>query len=102
MKVWRAFFFLLFFYFCAQMTHRLPPSRHTLNHSSPLACVDESVFLHVGLLVEPLPAELARVGPCVGVDEQVRGQSRRPLEAFAADLAVEAPFLKRDARRGCV
>lgn len=101
MKVWRAAFFSLSL-FCAQMTHRLPPSRHTLSHSSPLACVDESVFLHVGLLVEPLPAELARVGPCVGVDEQVRGQSGRPLEAFAADLAVEAPFLKRDARRGCV
>lgn len=58
-----------------------------------LARVDERVLLHVGLLVEPLAAELAGVGPGVGVDEQVRGQGGRPLEAFAADLAVEASFL---------
>lgn len=55
--------------------------------------MDERVLLHVGLLVEPLAAELAWVGPGVGVDEQVRGQRGRPLEAFATDLAVEAPFL---------
>lgn len=61
--------------------------------SLQLARVDERVLLHVGLLVEPLAAELAGVGPGVGVDEQVRGQSGRPLEAFAADLAVEASFL---------
>jgi len=65
--------------------------------SSPLACVDERVFLHVGLLVEPLPAVLAGVRPRVGVDEQVRRQSGRPLEAFTAYLAVETPFLKGDA-----
>lgn len=61
--------------------------------SLQLARVDERVLLHVGLLVEPLAAELAGVGPGVGVDEQVRGQGGRPLEAFAADLAVEASFL---------
>lgn len=32
------------------------------------------VFLHIRLLVEALPAVLARVGPGVGVDEQVGGE----------------------------
>jgi len=51
------------------------------------------VLLHVRLLVEALAAVLARVGPRVRVDEQVRGQRGRALEALAADLAVEASFL---------
>lgn len=58
-----------------------------------LTCVDERVFLHVWLLVEPLPAVLARVGPRVRVDEQVRGQRGGALEAFAADFTAEAPLL---------
>lgn len=39
-----------------------------------LTCVDVGVFLHVRLLVEALPTELAGVGPSVRVDEQVGGQ----------------------------
>lgn len=39
-----------------------------------LTCVDVGVFLHVRLLVEAFPTELAGVGPSVRVDEQVRGQ----------------------------
>lgn len=64
-----------------------------------LACVDESVLLHVGLLVEPLAAVLAWIRPGVGVDEQVRRQRGRPLEAFAADFAVEASFLETERKR---
>ena len=50
--------------------------------------MDVGVLLHVGLLVEALATELARVGPRVRVDEQVRGQSGRPLEGFPALLAL--------------
>lgn len=60
---------------------------------SPLACVDERVFLHVGLLMEPLAAVLAGVRPRVRVDEQVRGQRGGALEGFATHLALEALFL---------
>lgn len=80
--------------FYAQNTDRKRKSRRT--------CVDESVFLHVGLLVEPLPAVLARIGPRVRVDEQVRGQRGRPLKAFAADFAVEASFLETDGKTGAL
>jgi len=52
--------------------------------------MDVGVFLHVGLLVEPFSAELARVRPRVGVDEQVRWQGRRSLEALAALTTFEA------------
>lgn len=38
-----------------------------------------SVFLHVTLLMESLPAVLARIGPCVRVDEKVCGEGRRTL-----------------------
>ena len=58
-----------------------------------LTCVDECVLLHVGLLMEALPAVLARVRARVRVDEQMRGQRGRALEAFPADLTVEAPLL---------
>ena len=47
------------------------------------------VFLHVGLLVEPLSAVLARVRPRVRVDEEVRRQRGAPLEGLAALLARE-------------
>lgn len=57
------------------------------------------MFLHVRLLVEPLATVLTGVGPRVGVDEQVCGQCRRPLEALATDLTVKAPFLRGE-RRG--
>ena len=39
--------------------------------------------------MEALAAELARIGPRVRVDEQVRGQSGRPLEGFPALLAFK-------------
>lgn len=38
-------------------------------------CVDEGVFLHVRLLMEPFAAVLAWVRPRVGVDKQVSRQS---------------------------
>jgi len=34
--------------------------------------VNVGVLLHVGFLVEPLAAVMARVGPSIGVDQQVR------------------------------
>jgi len=52
--------------------------------------VDVGVLLHVGLLVEPFAAELARVRARVGVDEQVRRQRRGALEALAALATFEA------------
>jgi len=54
--------------------------------------VDVGVFLHVRLLVEPFAAVLARVGSGVRVDQQVRGQSGRPLERLPALFALEDFF----------
>ena len=54
-----------------------------------ITCVNVGVFLHVGLLVEPFPTILARVGPRVRVYEEVRGQGGAPLEGLAALLARE-------------
>ena len=51
------------------------------------------VLLHVGLLVEPLAAVLARIGPRVRMNEQVRGERARPLEALAALAALEAALV---------
>ncbi len=51
------------------------------------------MFLHVRLLVEAFAAVLTWVGPRVAVDQQVRGQRRRPLERLAALLAAEAALL---------
>ena len=51
------------------------------------------VLLHVRLLVEALPAVLARVGARVAVDEQMSGQRRRPLEALAALFTLECAFV---------
>ena len=42
------------------------------------------MFLHVGLLVESLAAEVAGVGPGVAVDQQVGGQGAAPLERLPA------------------
>jgi hypothetical protein len=52
-------------------------------------CVDVGVFLHVGFLVEPFAAVLARIRPGVRVDQQVSRQRRRPLERLAALLALD-------------
>ena len=52
-----------------------------------------SVFLHVRLLVEPLPTERARVWPGVTVDQEVGGQCGRPLERLATLGTFEAPLL---------
>ena len=59
------------------------------------------VLLHVGLLVEPLSAVLARVRPRVRVDEEVRGERGAPLERLAALLARERPLVRvhRPARK---
>ena len=54
--------------------------------------MDVGVLLHVGFLVESFTAELARVGPRVGVNQQVRGQGRRPLEALSALTTFETPL----------
>ena len=70
---------------------------HLLLHLSifsPPTCVNERVFLHVWLLVEPLAAVLTRVGPGVRVDEEVRRQGWRPLKTFTTYFAVETSFLK--------
>ena len=50
------------------------------------------VFLHVTLLVEAFAAILARIGPGVGVDEEVGGEGGGALEALAALLAREDLF----------
>ena len=42
------------------------------------------MFLHVGLLVESLAAEVAGVGPGVAVDQQVGGQGAASLERLPA------------------
>ena len=47
------------------------------------------VFLHVRLLMEPLPAVLTRVRPRVRVDEEMRRQRRRPFERLSALLTLE-------------
>lgn len=50
------------------------------------------VLLHVRLLVEPLSAVLAGVGPGVGVDEEVGGEGGGSLEALPTLLALECPL----------
>ena len=52
------------------------------------------MLLHVGLLVEPLSAVLARVRPRVRVDQEVGGQRGAPLERLAALLARERPLVR--------
>lgn len=47
------------------------------------------VFLHIGLLVEPLPAVLARIGSSIRVDQQVSRQRARALETFSALLTLD-------------
>lgn len=67
-------------------TPKIPKSQDTRTG------VDVGVLLHVRLLVKPLSAVLARVGPGVRVDEQVRRERRGPLEGLAALLALEGAF----------
>ena len=54
------------------------------------------MFLHVRLLVEPLAAVLTRIGARVAVYQQMRGESRRPLETLAALRTREAPLVRVD------
>ena len=61
--------------------------------------MNERVLLHVRLLVESLAAELAGVGPRVRVDQEVRGQSGRALEALPTDLTAETALLRSKTRR---
>ena len=48
-----------------------------------------SVLFHVALLVKPLAAVLARIGPRVGMYEQMSGEGAGALEALAALTAFE-------------
>lgn len=59
-----------------------------------LTCMDVGVLFHVGLLMKPLAAVLAGIGPGVRVDQQMGGQSGRSLEALAALFAFEASFCR--------
>lgn len=47
-----------------------------------------SVLFHIRLLMESFPAVLARIRPCVGVNQKVGGERTRSLKAFAALLAL--------------
>lgn len=54
----------------------------------------EGVLLHVRLLVEALATVLTRIGPGVGMYEQMGGESGRTLEDFPTLRAVKCPFLQ--------
>lgn len=54
--------------------------------------VDVGVLLHVGLLMESLATVLARVGPRVRMNEEVRGQRGAPLERFSALFTAKGFF----------
>lgn len=58
-----------------------------------LTCVNVRMLLHIGFLVEPLPAVLTGVWPRVRVDEEVRGKGGGAFERLAAHFAFEAFFL---------
>lgn len=60
-----------------------------------LASMYVGVFLHVGLLMEPLAAVGAWIGSGVTVDEEVGGQCGGSLEALAALLALKRAFFVR-------
>ena len=51
--------------------------------------MDVRVLLHVRLLVKPLAAVLAGVGPRVAVDEEVCRQCAAALEGLAALVALQ-------------
>ena len=48
-----------------------------------------SMLLHIRLLVESFPAVLARIGPGVGMDQKMGGQSAGSLEGLSTLLAFE-------------
>lgn len=50
------------------------------------------VLLHVGFLMEPFAAKLARIRSRVGMDQQMRGQGGRPFERFTTLFAFEQLF----------
>lgn len=54
------------------------------------------VFLHIRLLMEPLTAVLARVGPGVRMYEEMSGKCTGPLESFPTLLAFEDFFYTVD------
>lgn len=57
--------------------------------------MNERVFFHIRFLVESFAAVLTGIRSGVRVDEEVCGQSGRPLEAFVAYFAAEDPFLPK-------
>lgn len=61
-----------------------------------VTCVYVGVFLHVGLLVEPLAAVGAGVWAGVTVDQEVRREGGGALEALPTLLALKAPLLGVD------
>jgi hypothetical protein len=54
-----------------------------------LTSVDVGVLLHVRLLVKPFATILTRIRPRVGMDQQMRRQSRAALKRFPALFARE-------------
>ena len=56
-------------------------------------CVNIRVFLHVRLLVEAFAAEVAGVGPGVGVDEEVGGEGAAPLKRLPTLRALNVQQL---------
>ena len=56
-------------------------------------CMNVSVLFHVRFLMEPLATVLARVGPGVGVDQEVCRQGGASLEGFATLFARENPLV---------
>lgn len=61
----------------------------------PFARVDAHVRFHIPRFGEALAADLARVGFVAGVDFLVVRQSRVPIEAFLADVALVIERLVR-------
>lgn len=51
--------------------------------------MDVGVFFHIGFLMKPFPAVLARVRPCVRMNEQVGGEGGGTFERFTALLTLK-------------
>lgn len=73
-----------------------------LTHVGLLAGVNEGVFLHVRLLMEPFATVLAGIGPRVRMDEQVSGESGGALEHFSTHSTAERPLLVPAWRPLCI
>ncbi len=54
--------------------------------------MDVSVFLHVGFLMEPLPAVLTRIRSRVRVNQQVSRERRRPFERLSTLFALNITY----------